>query len=82
MNKKISFLIVLFISFFCISNLHAESKKVEIKKKKTGYILSVDGKRTFVKGAVGHTRLDLVKKYGGNAVRSNSTQQAIDEAHE
>ena len=82
MNKKISFLIVFFISFFCIGNLHAESKKVEIKKKKTGYILSVDGKRTFVKGAVGHTRLDLVKKYGGNAVRSNSTQQALDEAHE
>ncbi|MDD6210015.1 MAG: glycoside hydrolase family 2 TIM barrel-domain containing protein [Bacteroidales bacterium] len=72
---------VLFFSFFCFTGISAKSKKVEIKNKKSGYVLTVDGKPTFVKGAVGHTGIDLVKKYGGNGIRSGSNQKSLDEAH-
>ncbi len=83
MRNRSCYLILLsaFLLLATVVNVDAKGKKVEIKKKKSGgYELTVDGKSTFVKGAVGSSGIELVKKYGGNGIRSGYTQQRLDEA--
>ncbi|MDR2147008.1 MAG: hypothetical protein LBE91_11165 [Tannerella sp.] len=67
---------------FSLSAANAQGTSVTIQKNPSGaYELLVDGQPTFVKGAVGHTGIELVKKYGGNAIRSGYTKERLDEAH-
>ena len=59
-----------------------QNDKVVITKNSSGaFELIVGGKPTFIKGAVGSNRIDLVKKYGGNGIRSGYTKERLDEAH-
>lgn len=84
-NRKNSFshlILLAVLMIFLFSDLSAKGKKVEIKKKSSGgYGLTVDDKQVFIKGAVGHTGIELVKKYGGNGIRSGYTKERLDEAH-
>jgi len=59
-----------------------KSRTVKINKNSFGgFELLVDGKPVFIKGAVGNDGIELVKKYGGNAIRSTYRKQRLDEAH-
>ncbi|MBN2001112.1 hypothetical protein JW935_26440 [candidate division KSB1 bacterium] len=44
---------------------------VEIIKNHNGYQLLLDGNSFYIKGAVAWNKFDLVKQYGGNAVRTS-----------
>jgi len=88
MKKRRIILILLTISGainfsanFSISNVFAQNRKVTIQQKSPeAFELTVDGQPTFIKGAVGNTRIDLVKKYGGNGIRAGYTKEDLDEA--
>ena len=59
-----------------------QTKVVRIHKNVSGaFELLVDGKPVFIKGAVGNNGIELVKKYGGNAIRSSFRKERLDEAH-
>lgn len=61
--------------------IEPKSRNVKIIEKSSGvFELTVDGIPTFIKGAVGYNGFDLVKKYGGNAIRTGYTKQRLDEA--
>ncbi len=58
--------------------------KAEIVKQDGGYTLLRGGKPYFIKGAGGTVFMDRLKAYGGNSIRTWSTQngrQVLDEAH-
>ena len=66
---------------FSLTNGWAQNSKVMIQKKSAdAFELIVDGQPAFVKGAVGSSGIDLVKKYGGNGIRSGYTKERLDEA--
>ena len=78
MNK----LLVLLFVFLPVSGVNAQSRKVVIQKKPSGaYELTVDEKKTFVRGAVGNSGIELVKKYGGNGIRAGYSKEQLDKAH-
>ncbi|WP_196940493.1 glycoside hydrolase family 16 protein [Sphingobacterium pedocola] len=57
---------------------------VEIVKTATGYELLRGGKPYFIKGAGGSNYMDKLKNYGGNSIRTwstNDAQRILDEAH-
>lgn len=79
--KKLSLglfsVILLVIQFSC----HVTATKhVEIIKNTDGFELKMNGKPFYIKGAVAWQRFDLVQKYGGNAVRTWSKTELLDEA--
>ena len=63
------YLILLIIGSFFLPNVIFASK-VEIVKNKTGYQLLKDGKPYYIKGAGGTEKLDKLKEYGGNSIRT------------
>ena len=89
--------IVALLTIFCLSGIYGytasgspaglgdrntESRKVDIRKNASGaFELIVDGEPVFIKGAVGQDGIELVKKYGGNAIRSGYRKERLDEAH-
>ena len=74
--------LLLSMFIFSISDGNAQSKKVAIQKKASGaYELTVNGKKTFVKGAVGNSGIELVKKYGGNGIRAGYSKEQLDKAN-
>lgn len=76
------FILLVMIMQFPFSSMSAKDRKVEIKKKTpAGYELTINGQPVFIKGAVGHTGIELVKNYGGNSIRSGYTKERLDEAH-
>ena len=93
MHKKIAG-IFLGISGLCFTALSAaiastpdvpaNAIKVEVVKKGSGYQLIRNGKPYFVKGAGGMDYLDRVAAYGGNSIRTwstNNAKQILDSAH-
>jgi len=67
---------------FSHSDTIFQNTKVEIKKNSSrGFELLVNGNPVFIKGAVGNDGIELVKKYGGNAIRSGYRKERLDEAH-
>jgi len=67
--------------FYENTALNSESKKVTIRRKSPeAFELTVGGQPTFIKGAVGNNRIDLVKKYGGNGIRAGYDKENLDEA--
>lgn len=79
MKHTFSYLLVL---LFLFSSLNVVGQKVKIDQKPSGgFELLVDNQPFFMKGVVGGTRLDLVKKYGGNGVRIGATKENLDRAH-
>jgi len=79
---KHNFLFILLTVFaFSIWNANAQRSEVTIQKKSSGaYELRINGKPKFIKGAVGDSGIDLVKKYGGNAIRSGYSKEKLDKA--
>ncbi|WP_345245307.1 glycoside hydrolase family 2 TIM barrel-domain containing protein [Nibrella saemangeumensis] len=62
----------------------AVALKVELRKVNGSYQLFRDGKPYYIKGAGGSHYLDRLAAYGGNSIRTWSTQNAqalLDEAH-
>lgn len=58
--------------------------KVEVQKQGNGFQLLRGGKSYYIKGGGGSTYLDELAAYGGNSIRTWSTQNAqevLDEAH-
>ena len=53
--------------------------KVEIVKKNNGYQLLKDGKPFYIKGAGGTGRLEKLKEYGGNSIRTWGIDSETDE---
>ena len=77
--KKIYLYLLIFSIYFL--NINAIAQKVKINQKPSGgYELLVDNKPFFVKGACCYVSIDLVKEYGGNAVRTYHLRH-LDEAH-
>ena len=67
---------------FSFADVFAQIRKVTIQKKSSNaFELTVDGQPAFIKGAVGNSGIELVKRYGGNGIRSGYTTQRLDEAH-
>lgn len=59
--------------------------KVHIKKNKNGYTLIRNNEPFDIRGVAGHKRLQLLKKIGGNTIRTYDTvglQQILDNAHQ
>lgn len=81
MKNKFFFFAVMAIASLSFAGSRAQSKVVTIEKGDAGYELKVDGKSTFIKGSVGNLRVDLVKEYGGNGIRSNYGKKNLDEIH-
>jgi len=78
MKRKYFYLLIL---AFIISNVNMTGQKVKINRKSSGgFELLVDNKPFYMKGAVGSSGIDLVKKYGGNGVRTGSSKRLLDEA--
>ena len=77
MKQKI-FYLLLFALFFPGINITAQKVKIN-QKPSGGFELLVDNKPFFMKGAVGSSGLELVKKYGGNGVRTGSSKRNLDE---
>lgn len=93
MQRKIAGILTA-LAYFCSAALFAKTDptpgaattaiKVEVIKTNTGYQLLRGGKPYFVKGAGGRDYLDRVAAYGGNSIRTWSTdhaQQILDSAH-
>jgi len=81
MKRCSFFILVLIFTFFGVNINALSQKKVTIQKKSTdAFELFVGDKQTFIKGAVGQTSIELVKKYGGNGIRSGYTKERLDEA--
>ena len=79
MKRKYFYLLVL---VFLLSNANITGQKVKINQKPSGgFELLVDNKPFFMKGAVGSSGIELVKKYGGNGVRTGSSKRLLDEVH-
>jgi len=53
--------------------------KVEIVKNKNGYQLLKDGKPYYIKGAGGKGKLEKLKEYGGNSIRTWGIDSETDE---
>ena len=53
--------------------------KVEIVKNKNGYQLLKDGKPFYIKGAGGTGKLEKLKEYGGNSIRTWGVDSETDE---
>ena len=72
---KIKFLILscIFFPFLVIGS------KVEIVKNKNGYQLIKDGKPFYIKGAGGTGKLEKLKEYGGNSIRTLGIDSETDE---
>ena len=72
---KIKFLILscIFFPFLVIGS------KVEIVKNKNGYQLIKDGKPFYIKGAGGTGKLEKLKEYGGNSIRTWGIDSETDE---
>jgi len=84
--KTLNNSILLLVAVWCLSGvfhtIYAQSSVVKITKNNSGcFELLVDGKPVFIKGAVGNDGVELVKKYGGNAIRSSYRKQRLDEVH-
>ncbi|MFD3003782.1 glycoside hydrolase family 2 TIM barrel-domain containing protein [Pontibacter toksunensis] len=61
-----------------------QAVKVEVRKENGGYQLYRGGKPYYIKGAGGTRYLDKLAAYGGNSIRTWSTdnaQEILDEAH-
>ena len=76
------------LSCLCLLGYSASAQttqpvKTEIVKQGDGYTLLRDGKPYFIKGAGGSNYMDRLKAYGGNSIRTWSTQggqRVLDEA--
>lgn len=77
---KKTFLIITLGFTLLSTGISAGKSKVNLIKGPAGYTLTVDDEPFFVKGAVGDSGLELIKEYGGNAIRSNSSRKMLDEA--
>lgn len=63
--------------------ISSDTATVHIKKTSTGYGLFVNGEEFYVKGAGGEAELSLLKKYGGNTIRTwglDNAQEVLDDA--
>ena len=61
-----------------------DATTVQIKSTPSGYSLHLNGEEFYVKGAGGEAELSLLKKYGGNTIRTwglDNAQQVLDEGH-
>ena len=77
-----STLLILF-SFLSIFSLNAQAIKVEVLKTENGYQFLRGGQPYYVIGAGGETHLDVVKKIGGNSIRTwgvDNAQEILDNA--
>ncbi|HEY3372965.1 MAG TPA: glycoside hydrolase family 2 TIM barrel-domain containing protein [Prolixibacteraceae bacterium] len=74
MNKRISLLLV--ILGFAIVGF---AQKTEILNDGNHWQLKVNNQPFFVKGVVGHTYLEKVKRYGGNSIRIGWKKEELDE---
>ena len=80
--KRIFFYMLVLTFFIPNVNIVGQKTKVKINKKPSGgFELLVDNKPFFMKGAVGSSGLELVKKYGGNGVRIGATKENLDKVH-
>ena len=64
------FLLLLLCSFLSFAKEPVKPVKVEVKKVPDGWVLLRGGKPYYVYGVGGHGHLDLLKKLGGNSVRT------------
>ncbi|MDR2233497.1 MAG: hypothetical protein LBE56_10290 [Tannerella sp.] len=79
--KNILAICALVLFILSLSDVNAQRTDVAIQRKPSGaYELLVDGQPTFIKCAVWHTGIELVKKNGDNAIRSEYTKERLDEA--
>lgn len=65
---------------FLLNCATPKGNRVEIIKSDKGYVLKLNDEPFFIKGAVAWQRFDLIQKYGGNAVRTWSRTELLDEA--
>jgi hypothetical protein len=78
--------LVLFIFILTLHWLQAQASKVEvITLPEGGFELRYNGEPYYIKGAGGTIKLDELKEYGGNSIRtwgiSDETDKILDEAH-
>jgi hypothetical protein len=52
---------------------------VNLEKKASGWQLKVDGEPFFIRGAVGHSHLELLEEYGGNSLRTGPRRSSLDQ---
>jgi hypothetical protein len=78
--------LMLFFFVLSVLGLHAQASKVEIVTLADGsFQLLRNGEPYYIKGAGGTVKLEELKRYGGNSIRtwgiSDETDKILDEAH-
>jgi hypothetical protein len=76
--KSIIILTIIFV--FLTSTVKSNPQNVKIVSNQGKWQLLVDNQPYFIKGVVGHTYLEKIKKYGGNSVRIGSRKEELDKA--
>jgi len=76
--RNILLIIILFAFISGCDKKPEIQKKVEFIKTGSGYQLFRNGEPFYVKGAVAWNRFDLIKAYGGNAVRTGARKERLD----
>ena len=79
MKNKLFYCVLAVIVSIVFSCADTKKGKVEIRKKGSAYELLVNGKPAFIKGSVGNHKMELVKAYGGNGIRSGYKKEFLDE---
>lgn len=78
MNKKITLILLLILPILLFAS------KVEVVENENGFQLLKDGKPYYINGAGGTTKLDRLKEYGGNSIRTwgvgPETDQVLEDA--
>jgi hypothetical protein len=80
MTEKYCFLISVLLIITMDGCLREPDLAVTIDKTGTGYLLLRKGSPFYIKGAVAWNRFDLVRQYGGNAVRTACRDELLDQA--
>lgn len=70
------------IAFIISTSGCKEEKKVEIAESPEGWELLVEGKPFYIQGIVGHRYFREAAHAGANAVRTGSSEELLDSAHE
>ncbi len=82
MHKQLISILLTLFSLTCISCAEKGGEgKVRIAQKEQSWQLLVQGEPFYIKGVVGDSYLDTVKKFGGNSVRTGWEKPDLDRIH-